>query len=124
MKSCMRNILSSAAMLGLLSLAGCAMYSPEHQKHHEQAPGVARPMDMKSGRDGGQMAMMDMDPKMKEMCGMHMQMMSSMTPEQHKAMMAEHIKKMPPEMMQKRMEMMQMEMQMMRERMSSQPAAK
>ncbi len=60
--------------------------------------------------------MMMSDAQMTSMCDMHMKIMNAKTPEERKALMAEHLKSMPPEMKQYHLEMMQM----MKEHMGSQ----
>ena len=86
--------------------------------------------------------MADMDAQMKAMHEMHQKMMAAKTPEQRKALMAEHMKLMQGGMsmmsemspggakcdmgehqqqMEKRMQMMQSMMQMMMDRMSAAP---
>ena len=73
----------------------------------------------------GTMSMMGGD--MAAMCDVHTKMMSAKTPEERRALMAEHMKTMSPDMMKRHMammqghmQMMQEEMGMMRERMSTQ----
>jgi hypothetical protein len=53
------------------------------------------------------------DREMANMCAMHEKMISAKTPEERQALMAEHMKSMPPEMMQRHMEMMQSQSPMM-----------
>jgi hypothetical protein len=48
--------------------------------------------------------------------------MGAITPEQQRAMIAAHIKAMPPELLKQRMAIMEMHLQMMREQLASQPA--
>ena len=70
-----------AAVLFTVTLTGCAAnQAAQHKEHHPQA---------------SSMSMTDMD--MKSMCDRH-KMMSMKTPEEQKAMMADHMKSMPPEM--------------------------
>lgn len=93
----------AAAALALTVLAGCATDgAARHEQHH---PRAATP-------PGAMMAMGE------EGCGMHEQMMA-MPVEQRRAAMAEHMKRMSPEMMQQCMETMGMQMQMMREHMGA-----
>lgn len=106
-----------AAVLAALVLTGCATDAATRHNLHSD-----------SMASQGGMYMMDKkmrmsDAEMQSMCDMHTQMMRAQTPEQRKAMMAEHIKSMSPQMMQEHMNMMQSEMQMMREQMGTRAPA-
>ena len=112
MKSVFRNARSLVAVLiAAAALSGCATnQQDEHAQHHPEATSATSPGAMGRGGSTGQMGMMggagsQMD--MKSMCEMHNKMMSSKTPEERSAMMAEHMKSMSPEMRQRHMEMMQ-----------------
>lgn len=73
------------------------------------------------GMMGGGKGMMMSDADMKSMCEMHEQMMRAKTPDEQRAVMAEHMKKMPPEIRHRYMERMHSHMQMMQEYMKNQP---
>ncbi len=103
------------------ALTGCATdQSRQHKQHHPD--NSAAPAKMGDKSSGG-MAMTEAD--MMAMCGdMHEKMMSAKTPEERKAMMQEHMKSMPPDMMKKHMAMMQEHMKMMQEHMGAQMPGK
>ncbi|WP_019142711.1 hypothetical protein [Noviherbaspirillum massiliense] len=108
-----------AIALAASSLTGCAGYSQgPHGRHHSGDMAAQGSMPM-GGPQGGHMGRMNRD----DACGMeamHERMMSARTPEERRALMAEHMRSMSLEMMQRHMEMMQMEMDMMRQQMGSQ----
>ncbi|GJI87208.1 hypothetical protein RugamoR1_03710 [Rugamonas sp. R1(2021)] len=105
---------------------------PRHEEHHPAASAPANtPVDTAK-----------MDAQMRAMRDMHEKMMSAKTPEERKALMAEHMKAMregmsmmdgmtgagsaraktmSPQAMQKQMDMMKMMMQMMMDRMDATP---
>lgn len=102
-----------AALLVAATLAGCATdQATQHRQHHPESsasPAATQGhMGMKEGQMDKGMMMMMSDAEMKSMCDMHMKTMSGKTPEERKALMAEHMKSMSPEMKQHYMEMMQM----------------
>ena len=103
-----------APVLLTVVLAGCATaQSQDHKAHHPDTPA---PADAKrSGMSPGAMSMMGSD--MAAMCDMHVKIMSGNTPEERRALMAEHMKTMSPEMMKRHMVMMQGQMQMMQKEM-------
>ena len=103
LKALVRNALLVA--LPVLALSACAGGpAGPHARHHA---GEARSMQAHKGMDAA-MA-----------CAMHEDMMRARSPEERRAMMAEHMKKMPPEKMKQHMEMMEMKLQMMREHMAA-----
>lgn len=138
-------------ILMALSLVASAQTDAEHAQHHPQAkssapasaPKASKPtLPSSSAKD----AMTGMDSSMKTMQDMHEKMMAAKTPEERKALMADHmkamqdamammgkIKNMPGmegksmdaanhhRMMEKRMEMMTSMMQMMMDRMPANP---
>jgi hypothetical protein len=85
MKSLLSSSMLPAAVLIATTLAGCAAGPSQRPQHSE-----------------GSMGSMDMsNPDAMAMCrDMHTQMMNAKTPEERQAMMAEHMKKMSPDMMQ------------------------
>jgi len=136
-----------AIAVGAICTPALADQDSQHQGHHpststeaakEIAPTPAStPVPARPNRD-----MADMDAQMKAMHEMHQKMMAAKTPEQRKALMAEHMKLMQGGMsmmsemspggakcdmgehqqqMEKRMQMMQSMMQMMMDRMSAAP---
>lgn len=91
-------------LLASLTLAGCATEpAAQHRDHHPQSADAASSMPTKG---------INMD-----MCAMHEKMMNAKSPEERKALMAEHMRSMSPEMKKKHMEMMQEQMKMMQEHM-------
>lgn len=131
------SILATTAALGL---SGCAQPPLDHAAHQ---PGASAPAP------GQAMPMTRMDEHMKTMQAMHDRMARAKTPEERKALMAEHHKLMQDgmtmmdgmgpggkgnmqgpggdpaarhQMMEKRMEMMQSMMQMMMDRLPQSPA--
>lgn len=136
-----------AVALGAVCAPALASQDSQHQGHHPTEAGTPAaknaapvPTAARPGQD-----MPDMDAQMKAMREMHEKMMAAKTPEQRKAMMAEHMKLMQGSMkmmsdmspsgtgamkcdmgehqqkMEKRMEMMQSMMQMMMDRMPATP---
>jgi hypothetical protein len=112
------GFLFAITILAAFILTGCSTDAATRHKSHSDSMASQEGMGMM----GKKMRMSDAE--MQSMCDMHMQMMHAQTPEQRKAMMAEHIKSMSPQMMQEHMNMMQSEMQMMREQMGTQAPAK
>lgn len=109
---------------------------PQHEEHHPAASVPAK-TPAKPAVDAAKM-----DAQMKAMRDMHEKMMSAKTPDERKALMAEHMKTMhegmsmmdgmmgggsssakttSPQAMQKQMDMMKMMMQMMMDRMDANP---
>lgn len=139
-KNLRRGPLLAAALVSVF-LAGCATgpnRSAGMEGHHGHHGHHGHGKHAMGGADGQMMCPMHekmMGSNKQGMDGMHGGMHGGMrgarTPEEQRAMMAEHIKKMPPDMLQKRMEMtqkrmdmMQAELQMMKERLAAQPAAR
>lgn len=123
---------ASTAILVAAALAGCTTMSSaqeDHIRHHPATDASQRGMGMAGGMGmmgggmgmGGGRGMMMPDADMKSMCEMHEQMMRANSPEEQNAIMAEHMKNMPPQMRQQYMGMMQSHMQMMQEYMKNQP---
>ncbi len=123
------HALPLALALVLAPLSALAVDPPKHDEHHPEAQAATK----KAPAAGEQMA--KMDDKMKAMHEMHEKMMAAKSPEERKALMAEHMKTMregmsmmngmkgagakpmSPQAMQKQMDMMKMMMQMMMDRM-------
>jgi hypothetical protein len=145
----MKRILSLALALALAGFAapGLAAQDSQHKEHHPVAPAMTSvPADSAMSKQHST-HMMQMDAQMKLMQEMHDKMMAAKTPEQHKALMAAHMKTMRDgmtmmedmsankpmgmkcdmmsheQMMEKRMEMMQSMMKMMMDHLSV-PASK
>jgi uncharacterized protein (DUF3084 family) len=119
MKSKFAMASSTAIIVVATALAGCTITPPtaeQHRQHHPESTASQGRMGM-----AGSKGMMMSDADMKSMCQMHEQMMRAKTPEERKAIMAEHMKSMSPEMRQRHMEMMQSHMQMMQDYMKNQP---
>lgn len=119
--------LSIVAVLGAITLSGCASGpGMHHRQHHADASAPHGRMAMGTGMGAGHMGrgMMMSDAEMQSMCGMHMSMVRGKTPEERRAMVAEHMKSMSPQLQQQHMEMMQMHLQMMQDYMKSQGAGK
>jgi len=138
----LRTLVCTVA-LATFSITGFAADPAEHDAHHPASTppkAVAKPAPKASSDQ-----MMKMDSQMKAMQEMHEKIMAAKTPEERKALMAEHMKMMQdgmsmmnsmmgggksgkstmsPEQMQKHMEMMQSMMQMMMDRMEMTPPAK
>ena len=95
-------VIASVVLMGTMS--GCA--TGQAQQNVPSGTGAARPMAK-------------MGPDEMAMCNMHQKMMSAKTPEERRALMAEHMKSMPPEMRQKHMEMMRENMKMMQDMMQA-----
>lgn len=132
-----------AIAVGAICAPALAGQASQHQGHHPSEPGspAAKNIAPASTADRPSQDMPGMDAQMKAMREMHEKMMAAKTPEQRKAMMAEHMKVMQSSMkmmgemsqsganamkcdmgehqqqMEKRMEMMQSMMQMMMDRM-------
>lgn len=141
----MKSILSLAFALAAATTTpfGIAADAADHNAHHpDTAPAKVSPQKTPTA-PAAQMG--KMDAQIKAMGDMHEKMMNAKTPEEHNALMADHMKTMqdgmammngmmgggssgkqtmPPQMMQKKMEMMQSMMQMMMDRMDSQAPAK
>jgi hypothetical protein len=84
---------------------------------------TAGPMANHGGHHGASKGTMGMGHKNSmSMCPMHGQMMGSKSPEEHKAMMAEHMKSMSPETRQQHLQRMQEHVNMMQEVMATLPA--
>lgn len=139
--------LALAIAVGAVCAPALASQDSKHQGHHP--PQAAAPTAKNAAPDATSSQpsrdMPGMDEQMKAMQDMHEKMMAAKTPEQRKAMMAEHMKvmqssmkmmsDMPPggmdamkcdmgehhQQMEKRMEMMQSMMQMMMDRMAATP---
>jgi hypothetical protein len=110
----MRFVSSSVSLLSVavasVVLAACtSVPMANHGGHHAVSKGS---MGM------GQMGHKDM----MSMCPMHEQMMGSKTPEERKAIMAEHMRTMSPEMREMHLQRMQEHTSMMKEVMATQPA--
>lgn len=127
-----------AAAVAVISTGIHAADAEDHSQHHPEsssAKAVAKPASPKSKEQA-----MKMDEHMSAMRNMHEKMMNTKTPEERKALMAEHMKTMQKgmsmmnsmmggeaagkktsrEMMQKQMDMMQMMTEMMKDRMGEQ----
>ena len=105
------------ALAGLVVtvLSACASSLPaDHDTHHPRAE-VKTQTSMGMG-EGHEERMSNADQM--AFCAMHQELMSA-SPEERRAVMAEHMKTMPPDMMKKHMEMMGTQMDMMREHMNS-----
>lgn len=141
--------LLAVATLSIFAASAPAAEPPAHS--HEHPPGKAAPKGSASNAAKEKMA--GMDGQMKQMKAMHEKMMAGKTPEERRAMMAEHMKSMHAgmammdgtaggmsgmgmskgaapgagmshEMMEKRVDMMQQMMKMMMERMAALEPAK
>lgn len=106
------------ALAGLVVtvLSACASPLPaDHDKHHPQAKVKTQTSAMGMGEGHEEMRG---NADQMAFCAMHQELMSA-SPEERRAVMAEHMKTMPPDMMKKHMEMMGTQMDMMREHMNS-----
>jgi len=152
--SYLRHTVLSIA-LAAASIGSWAQPDTQQAQHHPDAPAVQQSSANNGAaatRPGKDAQMATMDSKMKAMAEMHEKMMNAKTPEEKKALMAEHMKTMQDgmatmgmmggtgmagmqgkkpmprnmkerqQMMEKRMEMMESMMQMMMDRMPA-PAA-
>lgn len=112
-----RNVITRRlALAGLVVtvLSACASPLPaDHDKHHPQA-GVKTQTSMGMGEGHEMMGNADQ----MAFCAMHQELMTA-SPEERRAVMADHMKTMPPDMMKKHMEMMGTQMNMMRKHMNS-----
>lgn len=123
MKSKISFAVKVTAVLATVILTACTTdLAAKHRQHHPESNASQMSMGMGAGPMGKGMMMSDAD--MKSMCDMHEKMMGAKTPAEQKAVMAEHMKTMSPEMMKRHMGMMQSEMQMMKEHMGTQAPAK
>ena len=143
--------LALAIAVGAVCAPALAGQDSQHQGHHPTEPSAATPTATPSAPTSAStsarpdQAMAGMDAHMKAMQEMHEKMMAAKTPEQRKALMAEHMKLMQGGMkmmgdmspggagamkcdmgeqhgqMEKRMQMMQSMMQMMMDRMPATP---
>ncbi|TCS33091.1 hypothetical protein EDC30_11832 [Paucimonas lemoignei] len=112
-------ILVAAAFMGMGNAAAAATQEQHQQQHHPESTAP-----QKSKGKAGDKGIMMSSGDMKSMCEMHEQMMGAKYPEEQKAIMAEHMNKMSPQMRQQHMEMMRSHMQMMQEYMKNQPRGK
>lgn len=87
----------------------------DHDKHHPQAKVKTQTSAMGMGEGHEEMRG---NADQMAFCAMPQELMSA-SPEERRAVMAEHMKTMPPDMMKKHMEMMGTQMDMMREHMNS-----
>ena len=141
--------LLSTATISAFAVSAFAAEPPAHSHDHPPGKAASKGAASKAGAE----KMTGMDAQMKQMKAMHEKMMAGKTPEERRAMMAEHMKSMRDgmtmmdgagggmsgmgmkkgaepgagmshEMMEKRMDMMQQMMKMMMERMAATEAAK
>ena len=149
MKTIHSFVLATACVV--LSTAAWAADKKDHESHHpEKAAAVSNAPAAMGGNAAAKDTMAKMDMQMKMMQDMHEKMMNAKTPEEHDALMAEHMKTMMGgmsmmgdmggagktgmkggmsaddmeirhQMMEKRMEMMETTMHMMMDRLPQPP---
>lgn len=148
------NVIRPVVLATALTFVGSAAWAAkqdDHKAHHpEAAASSSKAPKTTAGNAVAKESMAKMDGQMKAMREMHQRMMNAKTPEEHNALMAEHMKTMQDgmsmmgdtggqsqgqmkgsmpadmatrhQMMEKRMEMMESMMQMMMDRLPASPA--